>query len=228
MRQRGRKGTKGEATRQHVLDIALDLFRRRGFERTTMRDIAGAAELSLGAAYHYFPSKEALVMAYYEWMQAEHERRATAACSDLTDLKVKLLAVFHTKLELLRRDRKVLAALFRNLGDPSHSLSVFGRQTAAVRGRSIAQFEAVFDDPDMPQDLQKLLGRAVWLAHLGVFLFFIHDRSEGEFRTTKLIAALVDFVGWAAPLLRYRIAAPVRRRLMALVADLGFAPGVPP
>jgi hypothetical protein len=61
-----------------------------------------------------------------------------------------------------------------------------------------------------------------------VFLFFIHDRSEGEVRTTKLIGALVDFVGWAAPLLRHRIAAPVRRRLMALAAELGFAPGVAP
>jgi AcrR family transcriptional regulator len=225
MRQQGRKGTKGEATRQHVLDAALDLFRRRGFERTTMRDIAGAAGLSLGAAYHYFPSKEALVMAYYEWMQVEHERRAKAACPDGADLKARLLAIFHTKLELLRGDRKVLAALFRNLGDPSHSLSVFGRQTAAVRDRSIAQFEEAFEDPDMPKDLQKFLGRAVWLAHLGVFLVFIHDRSEGEVRTHKLIAALVDLVGWAAPLLRHRVAAPVRRRLMTLVAELGFAPG---
>ena len=34
-----------------------------------MRDIAKAAGLSLGAAYYYFPSKEALVFAYYEQNQ---------------------------------------------------------------------------------------------------------------------------------------------------------------
>ena len=74
------KPGKGEATRQHVLETALKLFRRRGFERTTMRDIAERAGLSLGAAYHYFRSKDELVVAYYEWMQAEHERLAQAAC----------------------------------------------------------------------------------------------------------------------------------------------------
>jgi AcrR family transcriptional regulator len=73
--------TKGEVTRQHVLATALALFRRQGFARTTMRDIAHAAGLSLGAAYHYFPSKDALVMAYYEWTQVEHERREEAGRS---------------------------------------------------------------------------------------------------------------------------------------------------
>src|SRR6476659_9003056 len=170
-----RARTKGNATRQHVLETALTLFRRRGFERTTMRDIAGAAGLSLGAAYHYFPSKDALVRAYYEWMQAEHERRAQAASSPNADLRTRISTLFDSKLELLRGDRKLLAALFGNLGDASHPLSVFSRQTAAIRERSIAQFISVFDEPSVPQELRRLLGHALWLAHLGVFLFFIHD-----------------------------------------------------
>ena len=53
-----------EQTRRQVLDTALALFRKRGFEQTTMRDVAEAAGLSLGAAYYYFKSKEALVGAY--------------------------------------------------------------------------------------------------------------------------------------------------------------------
>src|SRR5262249_3991252 len=57
---------KSEATRRHLLERALVLFKERGVEATTMRDIAKAAGLSLGAAYYYFPSKEALVFAYYE------------------------------------------------------------------------------------------------------------------------------------------------------------------
>ncbi|HXN93618.1 MAG TPA: helix-turn-helix domain-containing protein, partial [Candidatus Acidoferrales bacterium] len=45
----------GEKTKTAILQTALELFRRRGFEVTTMRDIARAAKLATGAAYYYFP-----------------------------------------------------------------------------------------------------------------------------------------------------------------------------
>ena len=42
--------------------VALDLFTERGFDATSMRDIASALGLSPGAFYHHFPSKEALLV----------------------------------------------------------------------------------------------------------------------------------------------------------------------
>ncbi len=212
--------TKGEATRQHVLDTALALFRRQGFARTTMRDIADAAGLSLGAAYHYFPSKDALVMAYYEWMQAEHERLVEAARSPDADLQSRIATLFATKLELLRRDRKVLGALFGNLGDPTHPLSVFGRETSGIRERSLGQFTAVFADPAVPEELRTLLGRLLWLTHLGVVLFFIHDNSPKQARTFTLVEALVDLAATAIPLISHPFAGPVRRRILDLMSYL--------
>lgn len=44
-----------------VLDAALALFTRQGFERTTVEEIARRAGLSKGAVYLYFPSKKALL-----------------------------------------------------------------------------------------------------------------------------------------------------------------------
>jgi AcrR family transcriptional regulator len=214
------RGTKGQTTRQHVLDTALGLFRRQGFARTTMRDIADAAGLSLGAAYHYFPSKDALVMAYYDWMQAEHERLVEGQRAPDADFKSRLATLLTTKLELLRRDRKLLGALFGNLGDPTQPLSVFSRQTSAIRGRSLAQFEAVFTDPEVPEELRSVLGRLLWLAHLGVFLFFIHDTSPKQARTFKLVEALVDLAATAVPLISHPFAGPVRRRILDLMSSL--------
>ena len=51
-----------------------------------MRDVATAAGVSLGAAYYYFASKEAIVAAYYDHVQARHQaacREAFAAALDL-------------------------------------------------------------------------------------------------------------------------------------------------
>ena len=52
-----------EARRQQIVDAAFACFARNGFHRTTMQDICQEAELSPGAVYHYFDSKEAIIEA---------------------------------------------------------------------------------------------------------------------------------------------------------------------
>ncbi|WP_340644878.1 TetR/AcrR family transcriptional regulator [Phenylobacterium sp.] len=46
-----------EATRQRVLDAARDLFETRGYEETTVREIARVAEVSVGSVFTTFSSK---------------------------------------------------------------------------------------------------------------------------------------------------------------------------
>ena len=55
------------------------LFREKGFDATTIREIAARTGLSLGATYYYFPSKESIVAAYYDHVQDQHRVRAFAA-----------------------------------------------------------------------------------------------------------------------------------------------------
>src|SRR5258708_38418660 len=102
-----------EETRRQILDTALALFRERGFEETTIRDIAGRAGLSLGAAYYYFKSKEAIVGAYYDYVQEEHQTRARSAFSESDSLRDRLRAALHTKIDIMQEDRRLLRALFR-------------------------------------------------------------------------------------------------------------------
>lgn len=214
---------KGEATRQRALDAALAVFRRKGFDGATMRDIAKEAGLSLGAAYHYFPSKDALVMAYYEWTQEEHERRAAEETPEGAGLAERLSVLLRTKLDLLARDRKILAALFRNVGDPAHPLSVFSRQTAKIRRRSIAQFEGAFEGAPVAPALRRLAGLFAWLLHLALVLFFLHDRSRGQARTRKLADEMAGMAAGALPLLAMPFAAPVVVRFLDLAREMGLA-----
>src|SRR5256714_11374152 len=55
--------TKGERTRQGLLDAAIARFGRDGYRRTSVAEIARDARLSGTAAYAYFPNKEALFIA---------------------------------------------------------------------------------------------------------------------------------------------------------------------
>src|SRR5258706_13378855 len=103
---------KSEATREKILEAALRLFRKRGFERTTMRDVAKAAGVAVGAAYYYFPSKDALVLAYYDRTQEAHSALAREGMKQADSLDGRLRAVLHTKFDTIERDRKLLSALF--------------------------------------------------------------------------------------------------------------------
>src|SRR6266699_5405600 len=182
-----------EETRRLVLDTALALFRERGFEETTIRDIASRAGLSLGAAYYYFKSKEALVAAYYGFVQREHQARAREVFARNGDLRSRLRAAFHTKIDIVRDDRQLLRALFRYGGYPDHPLSWFGRSTDQQRRLSIAIFAEAIERERFPEDIRDAAPTLLWTLHMGILLYFLYDDSPKQRRTRKLIDASVDF-----------------------------------
>ena len=53
--------TKSEKSRESILEAAAKLFRRQGYSATTLRQIAGLAEIKAGSIYYYFDSKEAIL-----------------------------------------------------------------------------------------------------------------------------------------------------------------------
>lgn len=65
--------SKGERTRQAILDAAYDLFLTQGYSATSMRQVAGRSGLALGGIYNHFVSKDeifqALVIAKHPYLQ---------------------------------------------------------------------------------------------------------------------------------------------------------------
>src|SRR5258705_1429181 len=183
-----------EETRRQILDTALALFRERGFEETTIRDIAGRAGLSLGAAYYYFKSKEALVGAYYHYVQEEHLTRARAAYARGGDLRDRLRAALHTKIDIMQADRGLLRALFRYGGDADHPLSWFGPATRHQRQLSVGVFAEAIAGERLPDDLRDAAPTLLWTLHMGILLYFLYDTSPDQQRTRRLIDADADLV----------------------------------
>jgi len=184
----------GEPTKELILKTALKLFRRGGFEVTTMRDIAREAKVATGAAYYYFPSKEAIVAAYYDQVQHQHVERVREELKGQNGLRERLGVVMHSKLEILRDDRMFLGALFRYTGDPQHPLSVFGKGTQSQRAHSVSIFQDAIADTNMSEELRQLLPLALWLGHLGMILFFLYDESEEQQKTHRLVDGMLDLL----------------------------------
>jgi AcrR family transcriptional regulator len=74
--QSARLTKKAAQTRQRILERALHLFATNGYAETSMRDIAAAADCSLGLTYRYFANKEALVLELYVLLVTQQEEQA--------------------------------------------------------------------------------------------------------------------------------------------------------
>ena len=215
---------KGEDTRTRIYDSALTLFRERGFDTTTMRDIAAAAGMSLGAAYHYFPSKDAIVLDYYDTVSREHASRVAAEAAGQKKLARRLAIAFQSKFEILRHDRPLMGALLRFAGDPRHPLSFFGESTREHRLESMGVFAFALGDENLPDDIARLAPVALWALHMGLLLFFLHDQSPNQRRTAALTAGAVELIVAAFKLYRLPLLRPLRRRVMALLDDAKLLP----
>ncbi|ACL16215.1 TetR/AcrR family transcriptional regulator [Methanosphaerula palustris] len=56
-------------TREKIFDAAVDLFAERGFDRTSVRDIAKAVGVTESAVYRHYPGKDAILEAIFVFME---------------------------------------------------------------------------------------------------------------------------------------------------------------
>jgi AcrR family transcriptional regulator len=106
--------TKGERTRQVLLDAAIARFGRDGYRGTSVAEIARDARLSGTAAYVYFPNKEALFLAAVDEDAAAVVDEGLASLTDAVDLDQWRGALIFTLLSALDRHplaRRVLTGL---------------------------------------------------------------------------------------------------------------------
>ena len=213
---------KGAATRDRIRDAALARFRRDGPEAATMRDIADDADVALGAAYHYFPGKDAIILAYYDQVQALHTQRVTAGMPHLRALRARLDLVFQTKYDILEHDRKLMGGLLGYTGHADHPLSFLGRETRSLREQSVALFALALKDEPLPKDLVELAPLAFWALHMVILLYSLYDTSPRLARTRQLTDRALDAAVRTLAIVKLPLFRPLRRRVIAMLGDAGI------
>ena len=180
-------------TRELILQTALRLFREQSYAKTTMRAVASAAGVSVGNAYYYFSGKEELVQAFYEGIQDEHRERAAAVLADGTDLGARLRGVLHAGVDVMAPHHEFAGSFIRVAVDPASPSSPFSPQSRAAREAAVGIFREVVDGSTITlrDELRAELPELLWLAYMGVTLFWVHDRSPEQRRTRALIDGVV-------------------------------------
>jgi AcrR family transcriptional regulator len=208
---------KSDETRTRILGAALAVFRERGFQSATMREIATSARVAVGAAYYYFDSKDAIVMAFYERSQSEMGPAIAHQLDSCKTLEARLRCILGYKLEYFLPNRALLGALSAH-ADPHHPLSPFSEQTALIREADIALFSRAVKESGvkLPARIRPYLPRLLWLYQMGLILFWVYDSSPNQRRTSVLFEKSLKMV-----LLTLRFAGlPILLPIHRLAADL--------
>jgi AcrR family transcriptional regulator len=210
---------RAEETRRKIYEAAMELFREKGFEETTMRDIAAQAGVALGGAYYYYSSKDAIVLAFYAEMQQDSNEPILQSLAGKKKLRERILCVLDRRLELLAPNRKFCAALFRHAPDSTDPLSPFSDETRGIRDGAIEHMRIALDGGDVkvPTDLKPRLPYLLWLYQMALIMFWLYDRSPNQERTRKLLDKSLGLIVNLLRISGLPLMKPLRKTVLELV-----------
>jgi AcrR family transcriptional regulator len=159
------RAVRQNSRRQHVLDAAAALFRARGFHGTSIRDIAAAADMTPGAIYSHFVSKNALLLAVYEEGIERIAARVDEAVKDATSPHERLAAACQAHLEMLLDQSDYAQVLIRVL---PQDVPEVAERLITLRDGYERRFVRLVDALPLPREVNRrhlrlfLLGAMNW------------------------------------------------------------------
>ncbi|WP_380164790.1 TetR family transcriptional regulator [Jannaschia sp. R86511] len=205
-------------TRVLLLDTSLRLFRERGYEATTMRLIATEAGVSVGNAYYWFPGKDHLVQELYQRLQVEHRDAVAARLLLGGTLEQRLRGTWLAGIEVFAPYRSFGSGFVQVAIRPGDAASPFSEASAEARRLAVGLLEDVVQGarPPVQGPVAAKLPELLWLAWLGVTLFWVYDTSPDAARTRHLVERSAPLLARLVRLSRL----PVLRGTVQDVLDL--------
>jgi AcrR family transcriptional regulator len=152
------------ATRDRILQAALETFAQKGYHRALVDDIVRASHTSKGAVYHHFPNKEALFLALVDEFAGRLAESVAAAIAGAEGALGRVEAALTAGLETFARHRDLARILLLesvSLG-PSYQ-----SKRLEVHDRFAALIQAHLDEAVAEGSIPSLDTRVATLAWLG-------------------------------------------------------------
>jgi AcrR family transcriptional regulator len=199
---------------ERVLDASTTLLEEKGFDAFTIQDVSQRADVSVGAIYARFGSKESLLRAVHrhamDSIRPEHEAVATADGRPDRPVREVIVAAVQMVAAIFRGNEKLLRA-FMHLGAVDDEISRRGSENSRDLARQFASTVLAHRDAITHADPET----AVDVAFRMAYCTFARQVMYGPaFESDRPIAwdELVDEVGAACAAYLVQEPAPARRR----------------
>jgi AcrR family transcriptional regulator len=182
-----------QATRHRILGCARDLFARQGFDGSSTRDIARAAEIATGTLFNYFPTKEAIAMTLVgEALDAgrgEYREKAHRGMS----LEEELFAFIAPQLRSLKPHREYLSPVLERALSPL-ALAAASPEGEELRVAHLDAVSGILQKHGRTEQTAATL-HLYWTLFTGVLAFWSRDDSHHNEETLAVLdQALKMFV----------------------------------
>lgn len=137
-------------SRGKIIHAALELFSDQGFEKTSIREIAKAADISLGLLYNYFESKEALLKA----IVLEGIRDIQLSFDFRPEEPNKLEALIKNIFAILKKKKKHWR-LLHSIRMQQHLMEKLSREMEEVNNYIIAELSLILQELHYQQPMQE-------------------------------------------------------------------------
>lgn len=95
----GGQMTDPDSARGKLLQVAAHLFRNKGYERTTVRDLASAVGIQSGSIFHHFKSKDEILRSVMEETLRYNTALMDAALAEAGSVRERVLALIRCELQ---------------------------------------------------------------------------------------------------------------------------------
>lgn len=180
--------------RRRVLDAALELADRGGYEAVQMRDVSARADVALGTIYRYFPSKDALLAAVLvDWsrgLEAEVTRQRPAGRTTAE----RMASVVRDALGLVEGAPLLAGAVIQAMVAGGAEVARYQAEVGDALGAiARAAFPEDFD-PELAQRVSLVLGY-LWFSTLVAWVSGWHGAEDPMARMDEAIHLLLDQYG---------------------------------
>ncbi|HTL57871.1 MAG TPA: TetR/AcrR family transcriptional regulator [Candidatus Limnocylindrales bacterium] len=193
----GKREQNKERTKERILDAALHLFREKGLEATTTKEISKRAGIAEGTLFNYFETKEDLALYFFqketqhliEWFRSETRLQKAG-------LPEKLFAIIHRQLEYLEPYEDFIGAVFCRSLQPTSTLSPLSFESQELRLKYLRFIRGVLAETEAKGEIPAVgdIGAyAVGLFYLGIVAHWLQDTSRGKQKTLALLDRALTF-----------------------------------
>src|SRR5690242_5331634 len=187
-----------------------------------MRSIADRVGVSLGSSYHYFPTKEHLVLEFYRHTHELHAAAIAPLLAREKDFATRLRGTIRAVVVTCEPFHAVAGSIFSTVANPSSPLNPFGGAAKPLRDEVVGLYAEVVQGSNarVASDIAEMLPLTLWLYQMAILYFWIFDRSPGRLRTLEVIDETSELIVRLLSLANLPVLKSSRKRVLALIQEI--------
>lgn len=190
-----RRERKKEETRGSIIDCAVSFFREKGFQETSMEEIAEKSDVSKGTLYNYFQDKESILVGYFQTIIAEYGKTMNESFAENRDIKATLYSLLDFISSIFKNDKKLAVVYFKYRMPSRFDVNQDSSQRNGIEKWVLEIVEKAQQDGQLRKDIPALiLTRTFQFLAMSFFISSIYTEDPFEVNVIKdqLIGLFLD------------------------------------